>query len=156
MNQALEIRRANPEMETQIADFFRALAKSEDSDFFQPHPFTIDEAHAIANYYGRDFYAFILYDGNAIGYGMLRGWDEGYVIPSLGISIHPDFRGVGIGLLLIHYLHAVALLMDCKKIRLRVNKENYRARRLYEKLGYQFEESSGKYLVGFAQLGQKH
>ena len=148
----LEIRRTIPEMETQIVNLFRILADAQESDYFQPHPLTPEHASIIANYHGNDFYSFALLNDIAIGYGMLRGWDDGYDIPSLGLTIHPQFRGVGIGSLLIHYLHTVAMLRGCDNIRLRVNNYNYRAIKLYKKLGYEFKEDSKDYLLGFLKL----
>ncbi|MEM5789504.1 MAG: GNAT family N-acetyltransferase [Syntrophobacteraceae bacterium] len=154
MNQILEVLRATPEMEAQIADFFRVLADVRESEIFGPHPFTAEQAFAIANYHGADFYAFAIHCEKVIGYGMLRGWDQGYDIPSLGISIHPNFRSIGIGNMLMYYLHSVASLRGCTKIRLRVNRDNHSATRLYDKMGYKFEGDNEKYLVGFAQLKQ--
>jgi ribosomal protein S18 acetylase RimI-like enzyme len=154
MNQDLKICPAIPEMEGLIADFFQILEEAQEGDFFQPHPFTSEQAAIIANYPGKDFYALVVYKGKMIGYGLLRGWDEGHDIPSLGISIHPVFRGAGIGLLLMHYLHAVATLKGAVNMRLRVNKINHRAKQLYEKLGYVFEEDNEDYLVGFLKLKQ--
>mgnify|MGYP001442039468 CR=1 FL=1 len=153
MNPELEIICACPCIERQISDFFSLLAESQESHYFFPHPLTPEQASIIANYTGKDFYAFVFYNGQAIGYGMLRGWDSGYEIPSLGISVRPDFRGTGIGELLMHYLHNVAMLRGCKKIRLRVKKDNHRAMKLYLKLGYKLNDEDGEgYIVGFIQL----
>ena len=152
MNWSLDILRAVPEMEDQIFTLFRVLAEEQESAFFHPHPFTSEQASIIANYSGKDFYAFVLHNGSAIGYGMLRGWDEGYAIPSLGLSVHPDFRGAGLGRLLVQYLHVVASLRDCRIVRLRVRKDNYRAKRLYEMQGYRFEEDHEEYLTGYIHL----
>jgi len=39
---------------------------------------------------------------------MLRGWDEGYETPSLGIAVHPDARGLGLARTFMGFLHAAA------------------------------------------------
>lgn len=139
-------------MVSQLAFFFKILADAGEGDLFQPHFFTPEQASFIANYDGKDFYALIMCEGDIIGYGMLRGWDEGYDIPSLGITIHPKYRGYGIGNLMMQYLHVIAMLKRCRKIRLRVRKGNKRARQLYEKFGYQFSEDSLEYSIGFVDL----
>ena len=141
-------------MEAEIAELFEVLAKAREDHFFLPHPLTPEHASVVAGYQGHDFYAIALFKGKAIAYGLLRGWDEGYEIPSLGLSVHPQYRHGGIGLALMHYLHAVAVLRGSEKTRLRVNKENYRAKGLYEKSGYRFEEDNEEYFVGLLELKQ--
>ena len=156
MNLDLEIHQTSVEFEEELAEFFCVLADADEDDVFLPHPLTHEQAGIVAKYQGKDFYAFATYRGKVIGYCFLRGWDEGYEIPSLGISVHPDFRGAGVGNTLMHYLHAVALLRGCSKIRLRVRTHNHRARQLYEKLGYIFEDSGQDFLVGFVNLKTIH
>jgi ribosomal protein S18 acetylase RimI-like enzyme len=101
----------------------------------------------------KDLY-YVLVEGSVIlGYGMLRGWDEGYAIPSLGIAIHPRARSNGLGRVFMHFLAAVARSRGAHKVRLRVMSKNTLAIRLYESLGYEFSaEQAGEYLVGFLEL----
>lgn len=109
-----------------------------DETFFRPHPFTKRRARDIANHAGKDAYA-ILFDGQRpVAYGMLRGWEEGYETPSLGIAVRNDSQGRGLGRLMMHYLHAEAGRRGAKQVRLRVHRDNFRARRLYETLGYEY------------------
>ena len=61
--------------------------------FFHPHPFTTEAARERAAYTGKDLYYVVIEGDEILGYGMLRGWDEGYEVPSLGIVIHPAHRG---------------------------------------------------------------
>ena len=152
MGQDLEIRRIAPELEEALDVFFAVLASAGEDDFFFPHPFTREQASRIAHYAGKDFYAAGLHRGEILAYGFLRGWDEGYETPSLGISIHPDYRGCGLGLAVMHYLQSVAVLRGCQTVRLRVNRDNVRAKRMYEKLGYVFGPDDEEYLVGFLEL----
>jgi len=79
-------------------------------------------------------------DGNVVlAYGILRGWDEGYAIPSLGIAVHPDARGTALGELLMHFLHGAARQRGARRVRLKVYSDNLAARSLYAKLGYNFD-----------------
>ncbi len=154
MKQDLELLSVSPVLEPKLVELFRVFTAADERTYFDPHPFTPEQAHTIAHDEGRDFYSLALYEGHAVGYGFLRGWDEGFDIPSLGLSIHPDYRAAGLGLLLMRYLQSVATLRGCETMRLRVHKDNQRATALYEKLGYEFQEDSNDFLLGFLTLKQ--
>jgi sugar O-acyltransferase (sialic acid O-acetyltransferase NeuD family) len=109
-----------------------------DETFFRPHPFTKKRARDIANHAGRDAYAILLDGQRPVAYGMLRGWEEGYETPSLGIAVRNDSQGRGLGRLMMAHLHAEAGRRGAKQVRLRVHRDNIRARRLYETLGYEY------------------
>lgn len=102
-----------------------------DATYFHPHPLTEEEAARIASYDGPDVY---LWTEHA--YGFLRGWGEGYEEPSLGIAVAPDQQGKGHGRKMMVALHEAARRRGARRIRLRVHPDNYRARQLYESLGY--------------------
>jgi ribosomal-protein-alanine N-acetyltransferase len=153
MNPAvMEIRAVDGTLERPLAEFFRDLAQAGDDDYFHPHPLTNDEAKKRAKYSGDDLYYVIMENEKVLGYAMLRGWDEGYEIPSLGIAMHPSVRGLGLGELLIRFLHAAARRRGCDKIRIRVYTQNARALALYQKLGYRFESEQAGQLVGYLTL----
>ena len=86
---ALEFRALEPELGGALAGLFGALVASGDTVRFHPHPFTAEEAEARARYSGRDLYYVAVADGRALAYGMLRGWDEGYAVPSLRYRAPP-------------------------------------------------------------------
>jgi ribosomal protein S18 acetylase RimI-like enzyme len=145
----LELRRIDETVEQPLAEFFRVLKEAGDDAIFHPHRFTDDEANRRTRYKGNDLY-YVLVDGNQVlGYGMLRGWDEGYEIPSLGIAIHPEMRGQGLGYLLMNFLHAAARRRGALKVRLKVYAHNDRALRLYKQLGYEFLSEEAGQLVGY-------
>jgi ribosomal-protein-alanine N-acetyltransferase len=133
--------------------FLRALNEVNDADLFQPHPFNDEAVERILSNTRSDLY-YVLVDGSeVVGYGMLRGWDEGYEIPSLGIALHPGVRGHGLGRAFMHFLGAAAKCRGAQRVRLRVKAQNDRAIRLYESLGYEFRpEEDGEYLIGFLDL----
>jgi ribosomal protein S18 acetylase RimI-like enzyme len=138
MNSALEIRLLRPDLESALTAFFQRLASSESPLYFHPHPFTAQEAAARCSYAGADLYYAAVYGDALIAYGMLRGWDEGFEVPSLGIAVDSAYRGTGVGKLLMRFLHAAARLRGAAKIRLKVEPNNAAALALYRKLGYQF------------------
>lgn len=148
----LEIRKIDSTMASLLATFFEVVKSSGDDRFFHPHPFDEVHAHRIANYGGQDLYYAVIDDEEILGYGMLRGWDEGYSIPSLGIIIHPNVRGSGLGKMLMLFLHAAALRRGVRHIRLTVYPENTPALTLYRKLGYSLVECEASQLVGVIDL----
>ncbi len=87
-----------------------------------------------------------------LGYGMLRGWDDGWKIPSLGIALDPRIRGNGTGEMLMHFLHAAARRRGATKVRLKVYPDNRTAIALYKKLGYVFATEEAGQLVGYITL----
>ena len=149
---AMEIRVVGKTIEQPLAEFFCDLAKAGDDKYFHPHPLTPDEARRRAQYSGKDLYYVVMESEKVIGYAMLRGWDEGYEIPSLGVAMHPSARGLGLGELLIRFLHAAAQRRGCDKVRIRVYPQNAKAVALYKKLGYCFQSEQTGQLVGFLTL----
>jgi GNAT superfamily N-acetyltransferase len=130
----VEFRVVGPGDVRALADIFSDI----DETFFRPHPFTEGEALRIAALVGKDVYAILLDEQRPIAYGMLRGFDEGYTTPSLGIVVRTASRGRGFGRLMMAHLHAEARTRGAVQVRLRVHRDNIRARRLYESLGYEY------------------
>lgn len=148
----LEVRRLGPGWKDPLARFLSAIEQAGDDRWFRPHPFTDEAVENLVGYRGLDLY-FVMTEGEEVlGYGLLRGWDEGYDVPSLGVAIHPRAQGRGLGRALMEVLHAAAARRGARRVRLRVHPDNTQARRLYERLGYQFQSSEGGLLVGIRDL----
>lgn len=128
----MEFRVVGPGDEAILAEVFAHI----DESFFRPHPFTPEEARQIAHRGGNDLFAVLIDGDRAVAYGMLRGWDDGYVTPSLGIAVRNDCQGRGLGRIMTEHLHRAALARGAIAVRLRVHPDDIRARRLYETLGY--------------------
>jgi [ribosomal protein S18]-alanine N-acetyltransferase len=149
---SLEIRGLAPEWEVGLRELCRALEAANERRFFAPHPFDEAELQRRVHYRGLDHYSVVVLGSRVCGYGLLRGWDEGFTVPSLGLAIHPAARGRGLAELLMVFLHAVARHRGAQRVRLRVQPDNTRALALYRRLGYAFEQSGGGLLVGFKEL----
>ena len=150
---ALEMRRIAGGDEAALAQFFALLESRGIDKYFHPHPFTPEAAHERATYDGEDLYFGLFEAGTMLGYAMLRGWDEGYEIPSLGIVIHPDAKGQGLGRRMMEFLRTAASRRGARTIRLRVYPDNLAAVNLYRSLGYQLSpEEDGRLWVGFLDL----
>jgi len=148
----LEFRVLSPELAGPLGEFFAAFAQGPDAAFFHPHPMTAEEAHRICTHQGRDLYYAACAAGRLVGYGLLRGWDEGYEIPSLGIAIAPEARGRGLARPFMLFLHAAARLRGAGKVRLTVYTANQRAVELYRRLGYVFAPKNEQELIGILEL----
>ncbi len=148
----LELRRLYPELELPLADFFRALEEGGVARHFHPHPFDGATAKRLCRYQGNDLYCAATDGQRVYGYGMLRGWDEGYEVPSLGIAIRPGEQGKGLGGLMMAFLHAAARHQGARRIRLKVYPDNTVAVGLYRSLGYTFSGQSEGQLVGVLDL----
>ena len=151
---SLEVVRLAPEWQEGLHQFFQDLKASGDEVFFSPHPADADTIRRVAAHDGKDLYYLLVEQGKVLGYGMLRGWDEGYQIPSLGLAIHPTARGRGMGKMLMDLLHLLATRRGADKVRLRVRSNNEKALSLYKSLSYAFEEDTHQagFLVGFKNI----
>jgi len=148
----LEFRLLRPELAAGLGELFLAIAQGPDRTFFHPHPMTEGEAQKLCSCGGRDLYYAACQGNTVLAYGLLRGWDEGYEIPSLGIAIHPAARGQGLARPFMAFLHAAAKARGATKVRLTVYNENQRAVELYRRLGYAFETKNERELVGMLVL----
>lgn len=74
-------------------------------------------------------------DGMVIGYaGMWGVLDEGHIT---NIAVHPEFRNMGVGSLLLQGLIDRARERDISCMTLEVRKNNETAQRLYRKFGFE-------------------
>lgn len=129
--EVIDARAADP---TELACLFQAISGDPN---FTPHPFDPEFIKWLLSYDGRDRYLVGRQrTGVLIAYGMLRGWDSGFEVPSLGIAVHPEARGAGVGDAMMHALHREAWAAGARSIRLRVHPTNSRAIRLYARWGY--------------------
>lgn len=144
-----------PGREQALARFFAALVAAGDDAFFSPHATDVDTLGALAAQPGDDLYFVFIEDEDVLAYGLLRGWNEGYDVPSLGIAVHPSARAAGLGRLVMDYLEAMARHRGAPAVRLRVHKDNARAIGMYERRGYAMQPDAGdaRLHVGIKPLG---
>jgi ribosomal protein S18 acetylase RimI-like enzyme len=141
-----------PRHELGLAEFFRALSANGDGELFYPHPLTEKEAQRLCRYTGLDQYFVATIGGRILGYGMLRGWDEGYAIPSLGLATHPDARSQGLGEFLMRGLIQQARNRGAMQIRLTVDASRGRFISFFVRLGFVFSPFKQGRLLGMLDL----
>jgi [ribosomal protein S18]-alanine N-acetyltransferase len=150
---APELVRLSAEHAPALAVMLAELRATGETRWFDPHPG--DLLH-LRDHLCRDdmldlHYVLRASDG-VLAYGLLRGWDEGFEVPSLGVAVSPAARGLGLGELMMRWLHLAAERRGSRRVRLRVSRDNARAIALYERTGYIFAGADGPLLTGFKQL----
>ena len=111
--------------------------REEITGHFHPFPMTRETAEKLCLGHFKDRYYISFLDGAMVGFAMLRGWDEGYEVPSFGVFVDHRYRGLGLGRVLTDYAMIDAKLKGCSKVRLTVYESNVRGWRLYTSLGFQ-------------------
>jgi [ribosomal protein S18]-alanine N-acetyltransferase len=152
INLPIEFRQFSSVWKPGLAAFLQLLEENGDIKFFHPHPFTDEFLDSLCKYKGNDLYYVAVEAETVLAYGLLRGWDEGYTIPSLGIATHPQLRGIGLSRAFMHFLHIAARRKGALEIRLKVYPDNTKAVKLYESLGYVFEGFDNQQMVGSLTL----
>jgi ribosomal protein S18 acetylase RimI-like enzyme len=134
-----------------LGQFFEALAADvETARFFHPHPLTIAYAAELCGKMStcRDLYFVARWRGRIAGYSLLRGWDEGYAIPSVGVCVHPTLRNAGLGHVLMAHAVEQSRAAGAPQMRLTVYKANERGRHVWAKFGYVYSDKNEHELLG--------
>jgi ribosomal protein S18 acetylase RimI-like enzyme len=103
---------------------------------FDPFPLTAGEARRIALEPRKDAYFVASCAGRLLGFSMLRGFDEGFAVPSFGVFVDHEAQGRGIGRALTTWTIDAARRRGCPAVRLSVYSTNSVARGLYASLGF--------------------
>jgi ribosomal protein S18 acetylase RimI-like enzyme len=124
-----------------LLEMLLELERAGETRHFAPHPFTLASLNALCEETRQDLHYVFKCGSVVMAYGLLRGWDEGFSTPSLGIAVRPGVRGLGYGAALMHFLHCAARAREVSRVRLRVHADNVAATGLYTRLGYEFEST---------------
>ena len=141
-----------PKHEVGLSDLFCALSANGDGNFFYPHPLTPEEARKLCRCSGLDQYFVATVNGRILGYGMLRGWDEGYAIPSLGLATHPDARSQGLSEFLMRGLIQEARNRRAPQLRLTADASRLRLIKFFVRHGFVFSPFKPGRLLGMLDL----
>jgi GNAT superfamily N-acetyltransferase len=134
------------EEELAITDFSEAQKKA-----FLTQQFAAQDRNYRENYTGATFDV-IEVDGEPAGRLYVARWDE--EIRVMDISLLPDYRGHGVGTLLLRQLLDEATRTR-RRLSIHVEKLNP-ARRLYERLGFAEEADEGVYVLMETRPRQPH
>ena len=131
-----------------LSRLFADIVANGDEAAFHPHPLTDKEASRLCCHHGLDQYFVAMAAGEALAYGMLRGWEEGFKEPSLGLAIHPLRHRQGLGRRMGAFLIDVARQRGADSLRLSVYANNEAALGLYKSLGFSLTPNSEGKLLG--------
>jgi ribosomal protein S18 acetylase RimI-like enzyme len=131
------VRALGPGDRAELERFFRENDRPAVTAQFHPFPLTDERAEFITTAKHLDeYYGAFAAEGRMAGMAMLRGWDEGFEVPSLGVVVALDRQGRGIGRKLCEWAIRRAREKGCRRVRLTVRADNARARELYRSLGF--------------------
>lgn len=76
------------------------------------------------------------HNSKLIGFYMLRGIDEGYTEPMYGVFVAQQWQNKGIAKLSLYHAECFCKINSYKRLLLKVNPDNHKAKRLYESTGF--------------------
>lgn len=126
----------NPAHADALVDLFVRNSVFAITENFDPFPLSSSEARRIADEPGGDAYYVAQSNGRVVAFSMLRGFDQGYEVPSFGIFVDQEYHGLGIGRQLTMWTIEQARLRGCPAIRLSVYSANTAAETLYRSIGF--------------------
>ena len=113
-------------------------------DLFGPFPWDADASEldaalstAIDNHLSRRDWNFVVVAESGAIVGNIFLWSITEPVPELGIAIADEYHSLGLGYLLLHIAAAVAEDLGASAIELTTVPGNARAKRLYERCGYE-------------------
>ncbi len=119
-----------------LVRFFEENNRPEVTQHFHPFPLIAETAHQIAHGDRRDRYYVATEEGRIRAMCMLRGWDEGYEVPSYGVLVDHRYRGHGLGRRMTEFSIAEARRCGAPSLRLSVYASNTGALALYASLDF--------------------
>ena len=125
-----------PEHVEELTALFERNRTPAVTEMFDPFALDATQARKIALGGGEDAFYLARSGKLAVGFSMLRGFDEGYAIPSFGIFVDRESQGRGVGRKLTAWTVEQACGRGCPAVRLTVYAANVAACRLYESLGF--------------------
>ena len=121
---------------------FRRFLESNDvpavTGSFDPFPMSAATADRIMAERREDrYFGAFEEDGGMVALSMLRGWDEGFDVPSFGIAVDHRRHGRGLGTRLTAWTIERARELAAPAVRLSVYADNPAAARVYRRLGFE-------------------
>lgn len=104
--------------------------------YFIPFEIKYDNLKSILEKVDKDLFIGIFVNKNIAGFFMLRGFDEGYEIPSYGVWISSEYSNKGLAKLTLQYSLSLCQLAGVKRIMLKFHPENIIAMKMYKNYGF--------------------
>ncbi len=107
------------------------------SKYFNPFTFNFETIRQTLGNLKKDTFWGIFIADKLAGFYMLRGFDEGYDIPSYGVWISKEYSNKGLSKFTLQHAISYCKINQIKKIMLKVHPENIIAKKIYEEFGFQ-------------------
>lgn len=120
------------------------LEENEYSKYFIPFNFDFLTIKKILSKKKEDKFFGLFIDESLIGFYMLRGFDEGYEIPSYGVWISKKYSAKGLSKLTLQHALSFCKINGIQKLLLKVHPENKIAKTTYENFGFIKEGTDSK------------
>jgi len=150
---SLEIRKLTVDQSEELANLLQSSEK-EYSQYFIPFTFEFETISGILSKAIKDQYYGIYVDNSLVGFYMLRGFDDGFEIPSYGAWIAKNFSSKGISKLTLHHAITFCKTNSIKKLMLKVHPDNLIAKKIYEDFGFIYDGVDGRigHLIYFKNI----
>jgi RimJ/RimL family protein N-acetyltransferase len=118
-------------LQVEDAALVSALLKAQPPEyarFFYAFSFEETSIAAILSERERDVYSGIFWQGEMVGFFMLRGWDAGYEVPAFGVLIDERHRGRGFMQLALDIAKLTSRLCGAARLMAKIHPDNVSAR----------------------------
>jgi len=132
---SLEIKRLNGNHSEELTNLLQNSTQQY-SQYFIHFPFDLETISGILSKAIKDQIYGIYVEDNLAGFYMLRGFDEGYSVPSYGVWISENYSNKGLSTFTLQHAISFCKLNSIKKIMLKVHPDNIAAKHIYEKYGF--------------------
>ena len=106
------------------------------SKYFIPFSFDLQTIKDRMENLKQDSFWGIFINYKLVGFYLLRGFDEGYEIPSYGVWISKEFSGKGSSKLTLQHAISFCKLNHIGNLMLKVHPDNIIAKKIYERFGF--------------------
>lgn len=96
--------------------------------FFYAFGFNESDIVKILAARARDVYSGIFWEGELVGFFMLRGWDAGYEVPAFGVLIDVKHKGRGLMQLTLDIAKLISRLRGAPRLMAKIHPDNVSAR----------------------------
>jgi len=132
---SLEIKRLNNNHSEDLTNLLQSSTQQY-SQYFNSLSFDLETISGILSKSIKDQIYGIYVEDNLVGFYMLRGFDEGYSVPSYGVWISEKYSNKGLSTFTLQHAISFCKLNSIKKIMLKVHPDNVAAKHIYEKYGF--------------------
>jgi RimJ/RimL family protein N-acetyltransferase len=139
VTETLAIRSLGPDDAMELSVMLTAQ-RPEYLQYFTPFALDVATLTRVLSTKVRDVYLGLYWEGRLAAFCMLRGWDEGYEVPALGVVVAEEYRGKGVGTLTLELARVISRLRGSSELMLKVHPRNEAARALYIRAGFRETE----------------